>query len=244
MNRILGIIPARLGSTRLPEKLLLPVAGKPLLYYTWRQAVRAQSLSRVIIATDSLKIQQAAQDFGADAVMTSLDCPTGSDRVAEAARSFDNFVPDIVVNIQGDEPLVAPAAIDACVSGLIKNADMPMSTVAAPVSIREADKKSVVKVVVDGSGRALYFSRTPIPYPRHPYAHYLRHIGLYAFRLPFLFQYVALRQTPLEIAESLEQLRALENGYPIHVTVGDFASVGVDTLADFKRIKKILASGA
>jgi 3-deoxy-manno-octulosonate cytidylyltransferase (CMP-KDO synthetase) len=241
MKKILGVIPARLRSTRLAEKLLLPINGKPLLYYTWRQALRAKRLGRVIIATDSEKIRRAAEAFGAEVVMTSVLCPTGSDRVAEAARAFKGFIPTIVVNIQGDEPLISPAAIDACVDSLLKNRAIPMATVASPLSPFEARKDSVVKVVCDARGRALYFSRTVIPYPRIPHDGYLRHIGLYAFRLHFLFVYVGLSQTPLEIAESLEQLRALEHGYGIQVAVGEFKTIGVDTRSDFLRVKKIIS---
>ncbi len=241
MRKILGIIPARLRSTRLPKKLLLPIDGKPLLYHTWRQARQASRLDRLLIATDSKEIYRAAKAFGADPVMTSRSCPTGSDRVAEAARAFKDFIPDIVVNIQGDEPLIPPEAIDACVTALLANRDVPMATVAAPLSFAESRKDSVVKVVCDTRGRALYFSRSRIPYPRAPYGGYLRHIGLYAFRLPFLFDYVRLPQTPLEIAESLEQLRVLEHGYMIQVAMGDFPTIGIDTLSDLRRFRKLSA---
>ena len=243
MKKILGVIPARLASMRLKEKLLLPINGKPLIYYTWRQALLAKSLDRVIIATDSEKIHAAAVAFGADVVMTSATALTGTDRVAEAAQAFTDFIPSIVVNIQGDEPLLPPAAIDACVDALLKNKDVSMSTTASPLSFLEAGSPSVVKVVCDINGRALYFSRARIPHPRNPHKGYLRHNGLYAFRRPFLVVYVGLPQTPLELIESLEQLRALENGYAIQVVVGEFVSIGVDILSDFKQVKKILLSG-
>ncbi len=243
MKKVLGVIPARLRSTRLLEKLLLPIDGKPLLYYTWRQARQASQLDRILIATDSREIYRAVKAFGAEPVMTSSACLTGSDRVAEAARAFNGFIPDIVVNIQGDEPLMPPRAIDACVASLLANPDVSMATVASPLSFEESRKDSIVKVVCDTRGRALYFSRSRIPHPRVPYSAYLRHIGLYAFRLPFLFDYIRLPQTSLEIAESLEQLRVLEHGHAIQVAAGDFPNIGVDTLSDFRRVKKMIMIG-
>lgn len=239
MKKSLGIIPARLCSTRLPEKLLLPIAGKPLLYHTWQRARQASRLDYLLIATDSKKIYAVAKAFGAEVVMTSPSCRTGSDRVAEAARTFKDFVPDIIVNIQGDEPLISPDAIDSCVDALRANHDVPMATIATPLSRADSHKESIVKVICDIHGRALYFSRSPIPYPRIPYDAYLRHIGLYAFRLPFLFKYVQLSQTPLEITESLEQLRVLEHGYMIHVVIGNFPAIGVDTVSDLRRVRAL-----
>lgn len=241
MKNILCVIPARLRSTRLSEKLLMPIAGKPLLYYAWRQAKKAACLREVVIATDSIKIQRAAISFGAKTVMTG-PCPTGTDRVAQAARAFKEFTPQIVVNVQGDEPLMPPEAIDACVKALIDDTAVSMATIASPMPSSFTSVDSVVKVVCDNAGRALYFSRSPIPFPRNACEGYLRHIGLYAFRAPFLMKYVDLPQTPLEITEGLEQLRALEHGYAIRVAQGDFTSIGVDVMADFISVKKELLS--
>lgn len=241
MKNILCVIPARLRSTRLPEKLLMPIAGKPLLYYTWQQAKKAACLRAVVIATDSEKIRRAATSFGAEVVMTGA-CLTGTDRVAEAARVFGNFTPRVVVNLQGDEPLMPPEAIDACVKALAGDAGASMSTLASPLSFSEAEADSTVKVACDRNGRALYFSRARIPFPRSMYRGYLRHIGLYAFRMPFLMKYVGLPRTPLEIAESLEQLRILEHGYEIRVATGNFKSIGVDVESDFRRAEKEILS--
>lgn len=237
-KKILGVIPARLDSTRLPRKMLADIGGNPLIYHTWERAKAAKRLDEVVVATDSLEIEQKVRAFGGSAVMTSPDCRSGSDRVAEAASLFPQA--DIVVNIQGDEPLLPPEAIDAAVDMLMRDATAHMATVAAPCTNEEdIESATNVKVTIDNAGNALYFSRARIPYPRHQ-ASYLKHIGLYAFRRDFLLLFPTLAQTPLERAESLEQLRVLEHGYKIKVAVGDFISIGVDTQADLERVTEIL----
>jgi 3-deoxy-manno-octulosonate cytidylyltransferase (CMP-KDO synthetase) len=243
-ERVLGIIPARLKSTRLPEKMLALIDGKPLIYYTWRQAKQARLLDALVVATDSAEIFEAVRAFGGEAIMTSDKHQSGSDRVAEATRKFKKFLPDIVVNIQGDEPLISPEAIDAAASLLIKKTAAVIGTIATPVTnFKDIRNPSLIKTIIQKDGRAIYFSRSVIPHPRFPYENYLRHLGIYAFRRETLRTYVSLSQTPLECAEGLEQLRALEHGIPIHIAVGKFESMSVDTPADLARVRKIITAG-
>lgn len=235
---ILGIIPARLSSTRLPRKMLADIAGKPLLYYTWQRAKQAKLPDRIVIATDHEEIAQAMRTYGAEVILTSPEHKSGSDRVSEAAQHFPDA--DIIINIQGDEPVLSVAAIDAAIDALIKDEQAHMATVAAPcTNDGDIDDPSTVMVITDLNGNALYFSRSRIPYPRNEAA-YLKHIGLYAFRRDFLLTFPTLPQTPNEKSESLEQLRALEHGYRIKVAVGDFTNVGVDTQADLERVSKLI----
>lgn len=243
-KQILGVIPARLNSTRLPRKMLIDIGGKPLVYYTWKQAKRAKELDAVIIATDSKEIQEVAESFGAHVVMTSARHKTGSDRVAEAAKNFTNFTPSIVVNIQGDEPLMPPSAINTVVKRLKTDKSVSMSTVGTRLlDEQEMSIPGIVKVVIDKNNHALYFSRSVIPYPRTPFSKYYKHIGLYAFRFDFLQMFVSLKQTLLEKAESLEQLRALENGYDIAVDVGSFKRIEVNEPDELDAIRRILENG-
>ncbi len=236
--KVLGVIPARLDSTRLPRKMLADIGGNPLIYHTWKRAMAAKCLGELVVATDSLEIERVVKAFGGSAVMTSPDCRSGSDRVAEAALLFPRA--DIVVNIQGDEPLLPREAIDAAVDILTRDTSAHMATVAVPCTDEEdIENPTNVKVTIDIAGNALYFSRARIPYPRHQ-ASYLKHIGLYAFRRDFLLAFPSLAQTPLERAESLEQLRVLEHGYKIKVAIGDFISIGVDTQADLERVTDIM----
>lgn len=230
MNKSVGIIPARWGSTRFPGKPLYKIAGKPLLQHVWERCLRAESLDSVIIATDDVRISGAASDWGAKVVLTSPRHRSGTDRVAEVARKAHEFA--YVVNIQGDEPLVEPRLIDRLVAKIRANRDIDIITAAHrfanPV---DALSPHQVKVVVDLRGRALYFSRSPIPSSRE---NILRHQGIYAFRRSALLQFVKWKPTPLEQAESLEQLRALENGVTVHVLITKHGWPGVDTPADAK----------
>lgn len=241
-SRVLGVIPARLKSTRLPEKLIQDLAGKPLIYHTWCQALKAKELDQVIIATDSNVIFRLCQSFGAEVVMTSSNIQCGSDRVAAAAKMFKEFKPGIVVNIQGDEPLMPAAAIDRCVRALRRHIT---AVVATPVTkfLEPADVTSpnFVKAVVDRQGHALYFSRSVIPYPRATFTKYWKHLGLYAFRAEFLQKYVKLPPTPLELAEKLEQLRIIEHGYQIIVVPGNFRTMEVNTAEELERVRRMLA---
>ncbi len=239
--KVLGVIPARLRSTRLPEKMLADIEGKPLIYYTWRQAKKARLLDEIVVATDSKQIADRVREFGGETILTSAKIKTGSDRVAAVARAFRGFRPDIVVNIQGDEPLMPPRAIDEAVRILMNNPKAVMSTAATPFERGgDVDNPGFVKVVLDQERNALYFSRSRIPYERGKTPRYLKHIGLYAFRCSFLAQYVELPPTPLEKNEKLEQLRALEHGYTIKVTVGRYQTREVNTAADLREVRKII----
>ncbi len=243
MKRVLGIIPARLGSTRLPGKMILDLCGKALVVRTWEMAKGAKTLDRLIIATDDIEIKKVCENSGAEVMMTPETINSGSDRVAYAARKFKDFKPTVVVNIQGDEPLMPASAIDDCVKSLLKD---KLAVVATPatefVEKSDIDSPNFVKVVLNKLGHAIYFSRSKIPYPRDNYDSYLKHLGLYAYKAEFLQKYSKLPQTKLELAEKLEQLRILENGYVIKVVCGKYPNMEVNTLEEFERAKKIFAS--
>ena len=244
--KIIGVIPARFASTRFPGKPLALIAGKPLIQHVVEQCQRAKSLSEVIVATDDTRIWEVAQNF-CRAEMTLPDHPSGSDRIAEVAARCDC---DAIVNIQGDEPLIDPAVIDAVAGALAQN---EMSTAATPIkNLAEFDNANVVKVVVNTAGRALYFSRRTIPYLRDAAGRstaeqlaafpFLKHLGIYGFRRETLLRLVKFPVSPLENAEKLEQLRALENGIQIAVVKVDYDSVGVDMPEDVARVEAILRS--
>jgi len=245
---VVGIIPARLQSSRLPRKMLLAESGKPLLQYAWEAACQASTLSEVLIATDSEEIAAAARGFGARVALTG-DHPSGSDRIAEVVRR-DCPQAKLVVNVQGDEPELDPAVIDELVLAMQARPDMEMGTLATTIdSVAVLHDTSCVKVVCAADGRALYFSRLPIPYYRdgrpedllHPdeeHAAYLRspwllHLGIYAYRPEFLLALTEMPRSRLEQLESLEQLRALEAGAGLLVKVVSHRSVGIDTAADY-----------
>jgi 3-deoxy-manno-octulosonate cytidylyltransferase (CMP-KDO synthetase) len=238
-RKILGVIPARFASSRFPGKVLAQVSSKSVLQHVYERASLARYLTATIIATDDERIYQAARGFGARVVMTRADHVSGTDRVAEAA-SAENA--DLVVNIQGDEPLIDPAAIDAAILPLAHDPEIVMGTLKKAIEDpREITDPNVVKVVTDRTGDAIYFSRCPVPYQRDqagPGAHF-KHIGLYVYRRDFLLRYPALPVGPLEQAERLEQLRALENGYRIRVVETECESLGVDTPEDLERVCKL-----
>jgi 3-deoxy-manno-octulosonate cytidylyltransferase (CMP-KDO synthetase) len=242
--KAVGIIPARYASTRLPGKALAELGGHPLVRWVWEAARRCDALDEVLIATDDERIAGAVRGFGGKAVMTRADHPSGTDRLAEAAGTLDA---DVIVNIQGDEPFLDPATIAAVVRPLLDDPDLPMST--ACVRARdeaEAADPNVVKVVVAGSGDALYFSRLPVPYYRDPQAGppvYRLHLGLYAYRRDFLMRFASWAPTPLERVEALEQLRALEHGARIRVVEVTERALGVDTPEDLDRARQWLAEG-
>ena len=229
------VIPARMGSERLPGKPLLAETGKPLVVHTLESARRARCAKRVVVATDDERIAAAVRAAGGEAAMTSPACRTGTDRVAEAARAIPGE--DLVLNCQGDEPEVDPAALDALADAMEKDRAIEMGTLAAPIADEaEAAAPQVVKVVADARGLALYFSRAPIPFRRDAAgpARTMRHVGVYAFRRAFLDRFASLPATPLEKTEMLEQLRALENGARIRVVPVDRAPPGVDTREDYE----------
>lgn len=229
-NRTLAAIPARWGSTRFPGKPLHLIAGKPLVQHVWERCQECREIDEVIIATDDDRIAAAAVAFGARAVLTSPEHPSGTDRIAEAAKSFPDH--RVIINVQGDEPLISPALIDELAKTLRADAAIRMITAAAPIhDAGQIADPNVVKVVFDSHGDSLYFSRSPLPYARSQAArprHY-RHLGIYGFQRSFLFQFIAWPPSRLEQAECLEQLRALENGARIRVVLTDELSPGVDT---------------
>jgi 3-deoxy-manno-octulosonate cytidylyltransferase (CMP-KDO synthetase) len=248
--RSIGIIPVRMESARLPGKALLPIAGRPMVEWVWRRASQAVLLDGVFIATDSRQIAEVAAAFGAPAVITSSNCGCGTERVAEAAERLhsEGIDPVAVVNIQGDEPLIEPQLIDSLVKPLLDREPPEMLT-AATVNPELTDlvNPAVCKVVCDCSGKALYFSRSIIPHSQsktkeHPKEHiYLRHIGIYAYRRDFLSTFAKLVPGPLEKAEMLEMIRALEHGYNIQVVKTKYRSVGVDTQEQLDYVRRVFA---
>ena len=238
--RVVGVIPARFAASRFPGKPLAEIAGVPMVQRVWEGAQQAKRLSRVLVATEDERIASACRAFGADVAMTSLDHPTGTDRIAEVAAGLDE---EIIVNIQGDEPLIEGSVIDAAIDALIAHPDVPMSTVVHPADPGALDDPNRVKVVLDLRGRALYFSRSRIPHVRDGATMQMwQHVGLYAYRRAFLLAFVKLAPTGLERAESLEQLRALENGYAIQVATieGSWRGVPVDIPSDIALVEAAL----
>jgi 3-deoxy-manno-octulosonate cytidylyltransferase (CMP-KDO synthetase) len=232
------IIPARYGSTRFPGKPLAELWGKPIIQHVYERATRAQRCDRTVIATDDERIAAAARRFGAEVEMTRPEHASGTDRVAEVAAGLEA---EIVVNVQGDEPLIDPAAIDAAVDPLLEDASIPMATLCVPLEeVADLANPNVVKVVMDADGFALYFSRLPIPFVRDHGgdATRYRHVGLYVYRREFLLELTELPPSPLEEAEKLEQLRVLEHGYRIRVVAVPSAAPGVDTPADLERLRE------
>lgn len=238
-HRTLVAIPARWGSTRFPGKSLHLIAGKPLVQHVWERCQQCREVDDIIIATDDERIAEAAAGFGARAVLTSPDHPSGTDRIAEAARSFPDH--RTVINVQGDEPLISPALIDELAVALRKDSQIRMITAAAPIheEAQVADP-NIVKVVFDVNGDSLYFSRSPLPYVRNAGAHtrHYRHLGIYGFQRSFLFQFVAWPPSRLEMTESLEQLRAVENGVRLRIVLTDELSPGVDTPEQAEAIER------
>jgi 3-deoxy-manno-octulosonate cytidylyltransferase (CMP-KDO synthetase) len=239
MSRLI-VIPARLASTRLPEKPLLKDTGKYLIQHVYELACRSKRADRVVIATDDERIMAAAKSFGAEAQMTRSDHPSGTDRVAEVAAGIDC---DLIVNLQGDEPQIDPGALDLLFDLLEKNPNSPMATLATPIPSEDAYRNpNCVKVVVDKKIRALYFSRSPIPYFRDdsfPKSAY-QHIGVYGFRKEVLLAFSKLPVSDLERIEKLENLRMLENGISVHLAVIDHVGISIDTEEDFLKAKAYL----
>jgi 3-deoxy-manno-octulosonate cytidylyltransferase (CMP-KDO synthetase) len=253
-----AIIPARFASSRLPGKPLLEIAGKPMICWVVERALAASRVSRVVVATDDARVIQAVSAAGYEAIMTRCDHASGTDRLAEVASTLSEF--DIVVNVQGDEPLISPETIDRAVDALIEDKNCALATTWEPITnTNDVLSPDVVKVVVDDDGYAIYFSRAPVPYPRDAtrrhgsieaalenepglLTQYRKHTGLYAYRREFLLEFAHWPQSPLEQAESLEQLRALERGIKIKVVRASAPSIGVDTLEDLERVREIILS--
>ncbi len=251
---VVVIIPARWASVRFPGKPLAEIREKPMILWVVEKARQAERTSEVIVATDDQRIFEAVNSFGGKVVMTSAEHVSGSDRIAEVASGLNC---DIVVNVQGDEPLMPPENIDRVVQALVDHPDVPVSTLMVPITSREeiADP-NVVKVVVDKKGRALYFSRSAIPFRRDAPSSeaqmtggdfpgqggVFKHLGLYAYRRSFLLEFTCMSPTPLELAEKLEQLRILENGYSLQVVQAEQDSIGVDRKEDLVKIEQFLTS--
>lgn len=243
-SRVLGVIPARLASTRLPRKPLHPIAGRPLVEWVWRRAVESGVFDEIVIATDSPEVETAARAFGATVALTRAGHPSGTDRVAEVARREEWRGYPVIVNVQGDEPFVRGDHLQAAVE--LVRAGWDVGTVATPIaSMEEWREPAVVKVARGDDGRALYFTRAPVPFPRDAAPDfasgaYLRHVGVYAYAREALLRWVALPEGALERIEKLEQLRALAAGLDIGVAVGEPAEGGVDTPADLLRAERII----
>ena len=237
------VIPARYSSTRLPGKPLKDICGKPMICRVWERASRAKSVAEVIVATDDERILQAVEKNSGRAIMTRADHKTGTDRLAEVAEKFPDV--EVIVNVQGDEPLIEPALIDELVAEFVADKNLQMATVATELTADdEMNNPNNVKVVLDKNNDALYFSRSLIPYPRNAgKSKVFKHIGIYAYRRNFLLAYAKMEPTPLEQSESLEQLRALENGFKIRVIKSSCRFVGVDTEEDLKLVNEIYRRG-
>lgn len=255
-KNVIAVIPARRASTRLADKMLLEIAGKPLILHTVERAKRARTISRVVVATDDAQISDVVTATGYEAVMTSASHASGSDRIAEVAETLPGG--SIVVNVQGDEPLISPQTIDAAVNALVENASADISTACEPMTgLSELLDVNVVKALVAADGRALYFSRSPVPWPREAVLRhgdlasaiqnepellslFRKHTGLYVYRREYLLSFTKLAPTRLETTEMLEQLRALENGAKIVVVDVKERSVAVDTQEDLDRVRALL----
>ena len=255
-QKVFAIIPARHQSTRLAGKLLLEIAGKPLILHTLGQAKKAKNIDETIVATDDERILRIIKESGNEAVLTSTNHQSGSDRIAEVAAALPED--SIIVNVQGDEPTIQPATIDSAVAAMLEEGGADIATTCEKIEdYRDVLSPDVVKVVTDVNGFALYFSRSPVPFPREAVKRhgtlenalqsepglistFRKHTGLYVYRREFLLKFTRLAQTNLEMTEMLEQLRALENGARIKVVEVAESSIGVDTREDFERVKEIL----
>lgn len=256
-TKAVAIIPARYESSRLPGKALLEITGKPMICLVASQASKARNVARVIVATDDRRIVSVVEAAGFEAVLTRADHASGTDRIAEVAASLDA---EIVVNVQGDEPLIAPETIERAVSSLVTNASAGIATTWEPIAQqRDVSNPDLVKIVIDEGGRAVYFSRAPVPWPRDAVREhgtlenallqepsllrsFRKHTGLYVYRREVLLRFTKWPQSPLELQESLEQLRALEHGVEILAIEASTPSIGVDTPEDLELVRKIVSS--
>jgi 3-deoxy-manno-octulosonate cytidylyltransferase (CMP-KDO synthetase) len=241
MSKVVGIIPARWGSTRFPGKPLHGVAGKPLIRHVWERCVEAGCFDQIIIATDDMRIAEAGFDFGAEIAVTAADHPSGTDRVAEVAKKLKKA--SIILNIQGDEPLIDPGLLQRLTRKLEDSPQIQIVTAATPLPPEDCSSEHIVKVVFDCKGDALYFSRSCIPFLRESgEISIYRHLGIYGYRRKALLDFVKLPPGSLEQSERLEQLRALENGMKIRVIVSETSSPGVDTLEDATQVERVILS--
>ncbi len=254
---VLAVIPARYASSRLPGKPLVPLCGKPMIQHVWERVRSAGKVSRVLVATEDERVRRAVEGFGGEAVMTRPDHRSGTERVAEVAAlalsgaegPAGGSAAEILVNVQGDEPLIEPAAVDAAIEVLLNDPAALVATLAVPIAIpADIMDPNVVKVVLDFDGNALYFSRAPIPWVRGDgvpaHSRHLKHLGMYVFRRSALLEFATFPQGELEKVEQLEQLRWLENGYRIRVAETTYDSVSVDVAEDVPRVEKLLRASA
>lgn len=245
MGKVIGIIPARYGSIRLPGKPLINIGGKTLIQRTYENAKRCKALDQVIVATDDQRIADHVHSFGGYAMMTSTTCSNGTERIIECLNSGNLKDAEIIINIQGDEPNLEPDVIEKVIAKLQQDSEAVVSTAVVKLeSSEEAASTSVNKCVMDQNGRAIYFSRSLIPGGKsgqwRPEILYYKHLGIYGYRTPFLKIYGDLPSTPLQLAEDLEQLKIIEHGYKIAVAIVKSNAIGVDTPEDIKKIEKIL----
>ena len=237
--KVLCVIPARYASTRLPGKPLALIAGKPMIQHVYERACHAVLPQEVVVATDSKIVADVVKEFGGKVMMTSPDHPSGTDRLAEVALSYPDI--DVIVNVQGDEPMIPPEVIDRLAQAFADDNDLNMATLKTLMGEEDYNNPNAVKVVTDQNGYALYFSRSLLPYPRNRKADFkvYKHVGIYAYRRSFLLSYAAYEPTPLEQIEGLEQLRVLENGQRIKVLESKFQGIGIDTQEDLDAINAL-----
>jgi len=235
------VIPARLESTRLPNKVILDIGGKPLIQRVFEQVKKSKKVSDIFIATDSEKIIKIVESFGGKAILTSSKHQSGTDRIAEAVQNLET---DFIINVQGDEPLISPNLIDSLISVLENDDEVSFVSAMRKIdNLEDLDNPNCVKVITDFSQNAIYFSRSKIPFSRdNDFQNYFQHIGIYGYKKDFLLKYSQLPQTVLEQTEKLEQLRAIENGFKIRMVETEYKSIGVDTLADLEKVRQIWKS--
>lgn len=237
--KILCVIPARYASTRLPGKPLADIVGKPMIQHVYERSAQATIPQQVVVATDDEKVFQAVQQFGGKVVMTSSEHQTGTDRLAEVASKYAEV--DVIINVQGDEPLIDPKLIDELAQEFLNDTALQMASVMSIMDTEDYQNPNAVKVVTDLNNNALYFSRSLLPYPRVAgKANVYKHIGIYAYKKDFLLKFAKLEPTPLEQSESLEQLRALENGYKIKMIKTKAKFIGVDSIEDLQTVNELL----
>lgn len=237
--KILCVIPARYASTRLPGKPLADIVGKPMIQHVYERSAQATIPQQVVVATDDEKVFQAVQQFGGKVVMTSSEHQTGTDRLAEVASKYAEV--DVIINVQGDEPLIDPKVIDELAQEFLNDTALQMASVMSIMDSEDYQNPNAVKVVTDINNNALYFSRSLLPYPRvEGKANVYKHIGIYAYKKDFLLKFAKLEPTPLEQSESLEQLRALENGYKIKMIKTKSKFIGVDSIEDLQTVNELL----
>ena len=236
---VLCVIPARYASTRLPGKPLADIVGKPMIQHVYERSAQATIPQQVVVATDDEKVFQAVQQFGGKVVMTSSEHQTGTDRLAEVASKYAEV--DVIINVQGDEPLINPKVIDELAQEFLNDTALQMASVMSIMDTEDYQNPNAVKVVTDLNNNALYFSRSLLPYPRVAgKANVYKHIGIYAYKKDFLLKFAKLEPTPLEQSESLEQLRALENGYKIKMIKTKSKFIGVDSIEDLQTVNELL----